>query len=174
MRGVRRHRGVPRPAGGRRRRGGGASARSWEQRRSPPGESAGVSFDQVCAGFGFDWLLGRGLGLQRLEQPQRPPQLGERAAAVAQQRVEGARAVAVADQREAEVAVATAFSREQVGLDALGALKTPGGRDDPLREQALQRALGRQLFEQRRLERIELARALLARQHEVFGREDRA
>ena len=50
--------------------------------------------------------LGRLLGLERLEGAKRAPQLGERAAAIAQERVERARSVAIPDQGEAEAATA--------------------------------------------------------------------
>jgi hypothetical protein len=131
----------------------------------------GRGFARVSAGFGFDRFLGRGvgrgqrrrwLGLQRLEEPQRAPQLGERRAAVAQQRVEGARAVAVADQGQAEVAVTIGMALEQLGLDALGALEPPGGARDAAGKQALQRALGREFVHERRLEGGELGRLLVA------------
>jgi hypothetical protein len=101
---------------------------------------------RIPAAFGFDRFLRRagrgvragqrrrgrgladlahlrgGLGLQRLQQPQRPPELGQRGAAIAQERVERPGAVAVADQGEAEIPIAVGMQREQLGLDALGAL----------------------------------------------------
>jgi hypothetical protein len=112
---------------------------------------------------------GRRLGLERLEEPQGAPQFGQRRAAIAQQRVERPRAVAVADQGEAEIGVAIGIAREQFGLDALGAIEPPSGADDAPGKQALQRARGRQLIHQRRLERLEFF-AVLAGDHHEFLR----
>jgi hypothetical protein len=116
-------------------------------------------------GLGPHYLL----GLERLEEPQRAPQLGERRAAIAQQGVERPRAVAVADQRKPEVALAVGMALEQLGLDPLGALEPPGGAGDARGEHGLERALRRQLLEQRRLERFKLG-GTLARQHDVLLR----
>jgi hypothetical protein len=129
---------------------------------------------RISAGFGFDrycrrahpWAGGR-LDLQRLEQLQRAPELGQRAAAVTQQGVERPAAVAVADQREAEIRVA--LDGEQLGLDPLGALEPPGGAGDATGEHALQGAIGGQLLDQRRLERAEFLRMLVADDHEFPG-----
>jgi len=49
---------------------------------------------------------GRRLGLERLERAQAARELGQRRAAVAQQRGEGAGAVAVAGQDQAEIGLA--------------------------------------------------------------------
>jgi hypothetical protein len=58
---------------------------------------------------------------------------------------------------------------EQLGLEPLGAGKTPDGGHDPLRERGLERAYGRQLLDQRCLERGKLGR-ILAQQHHVLLR----
>jgi hypothetical protein len=121
-----------------------------------------------------DGCDGRRLGLERLEGAQRPRKLGLGGAAIAQQGVERARAVAVADQREAEVAIAehaVHLAREQLGLDALGALEPPGGAGDARGEQALQGAIGGQLLDQRRFERRELGRLLVADDDEFLRAE---
>jgi len=79
----------------------------------------------IPAVFGFDWFFAQrwqirrvlthlvrrilarlGLGLERLQRAQRAPKLGHGRAAVAQQRVERARPVAVAHQGEPEPAPA--------------------------------------------------------------------
>jgi hypothetical protein len=56
------------------------------------------------------------LGLERFQGAQRAPQLGERAAAIAQQRVEGAGIVAVANQGETEAVAGEQVLGEQLGL----------------------------------------------------------
>jgi hypothetical protein len=112
------------------------------------------------------------LGLQRLEEPQGAPKLGERRAAIAQERVERARAVAIADQGKPEVAVveqALHFARKKLGLDALGSLEPPGGAGDARGKQALQGPLWGQFLDQRGLERREFPRALVANDHELLG-----
>jgi hypothetical protein len=75
--------------------------------------------------------------------------------------------VAVADQRQGEIAVVVLAKREQLGLDPLGALEPPGSTHNPAGQQALHHALGRQLLEHRRLQRGEGLRVLVV-QHEVF------
>ena len=67
------------------------------------------------------------LGLERLERAQRAHELGQRGAAVTQQRGQGAGAVAIADQRETEVALPAPLMAEQLGLDPIGPLQPPGG-----------------------------------------------
>jgi hypothetical protein len=106
-----------------------------------------------------------GLVLQRLEQPHRPKKLGERAAAIAQQGVERAGAVAVADQRQRQVAAAVPQPvGKKLHLDPLGALEPPGGAHDPAGQQELEAAFGCQLLEQRRLERGERLGVLVGNQ----------
>jgi hypothetical protein len=112
---------------------------------------------------------GSRFGLKRLQGPQRPPELGLRGAAIAQQRLERSGAVAVADQREPDAAVRDRSQtlREQIDLDPLRPLEAPGGARDPTDHDALQDALGRQLRDQRRLERCEPG-GVLVRQHHVL------
>jgi hypothetical protein len=131
-----------------------------------------LQFGFACIGaaLGFDrWFAPRLLGLERLEGAQRAPELGERAAAIAQERVEAARAVAVADQGQTEAAADKAVLGEQLPLKPLGPLEPPGGGDDPAREHGLERARGCQFCEQRGLERGECGGAL-ARQHDALLR----
>jgi hypothetical protein len=139
--------------------------------------SAAFGFDRHLVRFGQGRRLGRHgglesrclLGLERLQGPERAPELGERAAAIAQERVEGSGVVAIADQGEPEAAAGKVVLGEQLGLELLGAGETPGSGDDPLREHGLQRALGRQFLHQRRLECGKLGSAL-ARQYDVLLR----
>jgi hypothetical protein len=138
--------------------------------------SAAFRFDRHLARLGQGRRLGchgrlgsRRLGLERLERAQRAPELGERAAAIAQQGVEGSGTVAVADQGVAEAPARKAVLGEQFCFEPLGPLEPPGRSDDPARERGLERALRRQLLEQRRLERGELG-GTLARQHDVLLR----
>jgi hypothetical protein len=116
--------------------------------------------------------LGRGRlpGLERLERAQAAGELGERRAAVAQERREGARAVAVAGQDAAEIGLA-ALVGEQLGLDPVGARETPGGDRDALREHRLERAGRRQIREQGRLERAEPGAVLVRQQDEALRAE---
>jgi hypothetical protein len=58
---------------------------------------------------------------------------------------------------------------KQLGLDALGTLEPPGGAGDARGKHALQGALGGQLLDQRRLERSELLRVLVADDCEFLG-----
>jgi hypothetical protein len=67
------------------------------------------------------------------------------------------------------VATLPAALREQLDLHAIGAGEPPGGDRDPAREHGLQRPLGRQLLEQRRLKRGKL-NGVLVRQHDVVRR----
>ena len=115
--------------------------------------------------------LACGLGLQRLQQPQRAPELGQRRAAIAQQRVERPGAVAVADHGQPEIPITPGMPHEQLGLDALGTLEPPSGAGDARGEQPLQRAVGRQLLAQRRLQRHEFRRLLVAHHHEFLRTE---
>jgi hypothetical protein len=64
--------------------------------------------------------LGHWLCLERLERAQAARELGERGAAVAQQRLERARAIAVADDREPGAAARVVALGEHLDLDALG------------------------------------------------------
>ena len=118
-----------------------------------------------CGGLG----LFRCLGLERFQGAQGAPQLGERAAAVAQQGVERAGAVAVADQGLPEPAAGEHVLAEQVGFQALGAGEPPARGDHPLREHGLQRAFGRQLRHQRRLEGFERRRPLARQDDALLG-----
>jgi hypothetical protein len=111
----------------------------------------------------------RRLRLERLEEPERAPQLGQRGAAIAQERVERPGAVAVADQGQTEIPLAPQVVTKQPGLDALGALEPPDGAGDARGEQALQVALGGQLRQQRCLERGEFFGVLVAHHHEFLG-----
>jgi hypothetical protein len=106
--------------------------------------------------------------VERFEQPQCAPQLGQRRAAITQERVERPRAVAVADQGLAEIGVAIGMAREQLGLDPLGPLEPPGGAGDARGEHGLERARRRQLFHQRRLERLEFFAVLAGDNHEFL------
>jgi hypothetical protein len=137
---------------------------------------------RVSAALRFDWLLldrgplhllhltrRRRFGLERLEEPERTPQLGERRAAIAQQRIERPGTVAVADKGLSEIPIAPQMMLKQLSLDALGTLEPPGGAGDAPGEHGLQRALGRQLLDQCRLERGELLRLLVADDHEFLG-----
>ena len=128
-----------------------------------------LGFVRLLRARGGAHFLRVALGLERLEGPQRAPELGERAAAIAQQRVEAARAVAVADEGEPEAAAGKVVLGEQLRLEPLGPGETPGGGDDPLREHGLQRALRRQLLHQCSLERGKLG-GTLARQHDALLR----
>jgi hypothetical protein len=112
--------------------------------------------------------LARRLGLERLERLERAPELGHRGAAIAQERLERARAVAVADQREAWAGVAIAALLEQLDLQAIGARETPRGKRDPTREHGLQRTDGRQLVDHGRLECSELGGVLLRQHYELL------
>ena len=137
---------------------------------------SGVGQAEVCAGERGGGPIGLGRaacrqfgggrlpGLERLERAQAAGELGERRAAVAQERREGAGAVAVAGQDAAEIGLA-ALVGEQLGLDPVGAREAPGGDRDALREHGLERAGGRQLLEQGRLEGPEPG-AVLVRQHD--------
>jgi hypothetical protein len=137
---------------------------------------------RVSAALRFDWLLlDRGplhlvhrmrrcrLGLQRLEEPERAPELGQRRAAIAQERVERPGTVAVADKGLSEIPIAPQMMLKQLGLDALGTLEPPGGAGDAPGEHGLQRPLWPQLLDQRRLKRGELLRLLVADDHEFLG-----
>jgi hypothetical protein len=117
-------------------------------------------FARLGADFGFDRLLldrgplhlahrtrRRRLGLERLEEPERAPELSQRRAAIAQQRVERPRAIAIADQRHTEIPLAPQIMPEQLVLDALGTLEPPDGAGDAPGEHALHRALRGQLRE---------------------------
>ena len=170
VRGVRRHRGVPGRTGGRRRRGRREPRRApWEQRRPPPRRTRGAvspGFSRASGSIGCSGAASgagsAGAGSACGALNSRSARHSERRAGVAQERVEGARVVAVADQREPEVATAERamhLACEQLGLDALGALEPPGGPRDAASQQALERAFGRQLVHERRLERVELARS---------------
>ncbi len=108
----------------------------------------------------------RRLGLERLQRLERAPELGHGGAAVAQERLEAAGAVAIADQGHADAGVLPAPLLEQLDLHAIGPRQTPGGDRDPARQHELQRAFRRQLIQQRRLERLELD-GILVRQHDV-------
>ena len=110
---------------------------------------------------------GRRLGLERLQRLERAPELGHGGAAVAQERLEAAGAVAVADQRHADPGVLPAPLLEQLDLHAIGARQTPGGDRDPARQHELQGTFRRQLIQQRRLERLKLD-GILVRQHDVL------
>ena len=77
--------------------------------------------------------------------------------------------VAIADQGEPEAAgVREVVAGEQLDLEPLCPLETPGRRDDPLREHGLERALRRQLLDQRRLERSKRSGILALPQHDVL------
>ena len=91
-------------------------------------------------------------------------------APVAHQGREDARRAAVPDQHAAG-ALERAIAREQPELEAIGAGEPPGGGDQPMDEQRLQRALGAKLLEQRALERLELGAAVVRQQDVLFGRE---
>jgi hypothetical protein len=69
---------------------------------------------------GLAQLLRVPFGLERLERAQRAPKLGERAAAIAQERVEAAGTVAVADHRVAEIGVVVGIALEQLSLGTRG------------------------------------------------------
>jgi len=138
-------------------------------------------FARISAGFGFVWFLGRrivprlprhhdrpGLVLEGLQQAERSKELGQRAAAVAQQGVEAPGAVAVADQGQGEIAFALPAMLENLRFDPLGALEPPGRTHDPAGQQALQGALGRQFLEQRVLQGGESLRVLVAQHHELL------
>jgi hypothetical protein len=58
---------------------------------------------------------------------------------------------------------------KEPGLDPLGALEPPGGAGDTRGEHRLERTLWRQLLNQRRFERRELLRVLVADDHEFLG-----
>ena len=107
------------------------------------------------------------LGLERLEGAQRARELGLRGAAVAEHGLDRAGAVAVADQRESDPDLRDVAPLEHLDLDPLGALESPSGARDPPHEHALQDAHGRELGDQRRLERRERG-AVLDRQHHVL------
>ena len=111
--------------------------------------------------------VGRLLRLQRLEGAQRAPELGHGGAAVAQERLEAAGAVAVADQGHAEASVLPAPLLEQLDLHAIGPCQTPGGDRDPAHQHDLERPDRCELIHQRRLERLKLD-GILVRQHDVL------
>jgi hypothetical protein len=109
---------------------------------------AALRFDRQLTRLGEGARLGRHgglgprrlLGLGRLEGAQRAPELGERAAAIAQEGVERARAVAIADQGVPETPARKAVLGEQFCFEPLGALEPPGRGDDPPREHGLESA----------------------------------
>jgi hypothetical protein len=117
-------------------------------------------------------LVGR-LGLERLERAQRAPQLGHGGTPVAQQRVERARAIAVAHQGKAEPApaalAALGLQGEQLALDPIGALEPPGGDHQAPRQQGLQRADRREIVRQRVGHGLERTGVLVVQQDELFG-----
>jgi hypothetical protein len=147
--------------------------------------AAALGFVRSLCACGLAHLLRIPFGLERLERAQRAPKLGERAAAIAQERVEAARTVAVADHRVAEIGVVVGIPLEQLSLlaaglgrgpqprsggQALGALQPPDRGDDPLRERVLQRAHRRQFLHQRRLECFKLGSALPRQHHMLCAR----
>ena len=110
------------------------------------------------------------LGLEGLEGAQRAPELGERAAAIAQQRVEGcARRCSRGSARARGCGRRRWFSANSSASSRSARSRRQAGGDDPLREHGLERALGRQLLDQRGLECFELG-GILARQHDVLLR----
>jgi hypothetical protein len=109
------------------------------------------------------------LGLQRLEEPQRAPELCERAAAIAQPCVECPGPVAVTDQGQTEILLAPQVVTKQPGLNPLGALEPPDGAGDASGEHALQGALRGQLRQKRCLERREFLEILVADDDEFLG-----
>ena len=113
--------------------------------------------------------LDRLLGLKRPERRSAPPELGHRRPAIAQQRLERARAVAVADQGEPKPAMRDLPLLEQLGFNAVRPRQAPGGDRDPAREHALERADRRQLRDQRRLDPGELG-SILVREQEMLLR----
>ena len=84
---------------------GRARVRSVADDGRAAGRAAGRIGCAAQAGAATARSVERLLGLERLEGAQRAPELGHRRAAIAQQRLERARAVAVADQGEPEPAV---------------------------------------------------------------------
>src|SRR5918996_3002369 len=125
------------------RRGGlveGATACGWLARHVlQPARGAALGF--VWRNTPGDLRTRRGgghrrrllLGLERLERAQRAPELGHRRAAIAQQRLERPRPVAVADQGEPDPAARDVTLLEQLRLDAIRAREPPGGDRDPAR-----------------------------------------
>jgi hypothetical protein len=109
------------------------------------------------------------LGLERLERAQGAPEFGHGGTAIAQQCLERARAVAVADQGEPEPAAREPALLEQLGFNAIRPRQAPGGDRDAAREHTLERADRRQLRDQCRLEAGELG-GVLVRQHEILLR----
>ena len=77
--------------------------------------------------------------------------------------------MAVADQRPREVGIAAALMAEQLALDAVGAGQPPGRGGEAPRQHRLERAVRRQLLDQRRLEGGELG-GILIRKHHVLLR----
>ena len=151
----------------------GGSGRRYAKRRCA---SARVRRLQASASEAWRGPLGRGprcssvvrlLGLERLERAQRAPELGDRRAAITQQRLERARAVAVPDQREPEPAVGVAALLEQLVLDAIRHARDATRRPRSRRAStALQRAHERRQFlGQRRLE-VGGPGGMLVRQHD--------
>jgi hypothetical protein len=93
-------------------------------------------------------VLERLLGLERLERAQRAPELGHRRAAIAQQGLERACAVAIAYQRQPETAACGPAFVEQLGLNAVCPRQPPGGDRDPPGEHHLEHTDRRQLLHQ--------------------------
>ena len=86
------------------------------------------------------------LGLERLQRLERAPELGHRGAAVAQERLEAAGAVAIPDQGHADPGVLPAPLLEQLDFHAIGARQPPGGDREPAREHELKGTFRRQLI----------------------------
>ena len=90
--------------------------------------------------------------------------LGQRRVAIAHQGVERAAAVALPDQRQAQVGAAADAEAEHLRLDPLGALEPPRRAHDPAGEDFLERAHRRQLLEDRRFHRGERLDVLVIHQ----------
>ena len=82
--------------------------------------------------------------------------------------------MAVADHRQREVGIAAALVAEQLALDPVGAGQPPGRGGEAPREHRLERAVRRQLLDQRRLEGGELGGVLVREAPRAFARENRA
>ena len=127
-------------------------------------------FGSASRTWPVDGLPGRMLGLERLEQAQRAPELRQRRAAIAQQRLKRPGAIAVANQGEAGAALRDLTLFEQLDLDAIRPREPPGGNRDPPREARSGALRPAPAPRPARLRARANSARILVRQHEVLLR----